>query len=116
MFHIYFKQVMDERLIKGAELANVLGCSHNNISKIRNGKTNPGIDRFWEILMAMEKLSPGSIRHFGELIAERPISFDGLIESMDNEQLSEILLKVSQALKQKRENNAKNEKQFLSAS
>jgi transcriptional regulator with XRE-family HTH domain len=115
MFHIYLKQVMDERLIKGAELANLLGCSHNNISRIRSGKTCPSIDRFWEILIALEKISPGSIRHFGELIAERPVPFVDLIESMDNEQLSEVLLKVSQALKQKRENNAKNEKQFLTA-
>jgi transcriptional regulator with XRE-family HTH domain len=115
MFHIYLKEVMDSRSIKGADLASVLGCSRNNISEIRSGKTNPSIDRFWEILMVMEKLSPGSMRHFADLMAERAVSFVDLIEEMDNEQLSEILLKVSKALKQKRETNAKVEP-FLTAS
>ena len=101
MFHIYLKEVMDSRSIKGADLASALGCSRNNISEIRSGKTNPSIDRFWEILMVMEKLSPGSMRHFADLMAERAVSF--------------VDLKVSKALKQKRENNAKVEP-FLTAS
>jgi transcriptional regulator with XRE-family HTH domain len=113
MLHIYFKQTMDHFGVQGTELAEAFGCSRNHISEIRTGKVNPGIDRFWKLLETMDKLAPGSKKYFASLMTN---DISDTIESMDNEQLSEILFKVSQALKQKRESHAKKVEQFLTAS
>ena len=116
MFHIFFKRTMDDLGVSGIELAKAHGCSRKYLSEIRQGKCSPPINSFYELLETMEKLRPGAKLYFADLIAERAVSFSQLIESMDNEQLSEILFKVSQALKQKRESHAKKVEQFLTAS
>lgn len=115
MFHIFFKRTMDDLGVSGIELAEAHGCSRKYLSGIRQGKCSPPISSFYELLETMERLRPGAKLYFADLIAERAVSFSESIELMDNEQLSEILLKVSKALKQKREKNAKVEP-FLTAS
>jgi DNA-binding Xre family transcriptional regulator len=69
MLHQYFKQTMDTLGIKGKALAKKAGCSSNNISEIRNGKVNPPINRFWELVELCEELAPGFRKEFARKVA-----------------------------------------------
>ncbi len=115
MLHIYFKQTMDHYGIKGSELAEAMGCSRNNISEIRTGKTKPQIDRFWELIETMDKLAPGAKRYFSNLIdgnnttfllKDRVDSLDTaeLVAAMDDEQLSKLMFAVAVRLGNKKNN------------
>lgn len=108
MLHIYFRQTMDHFGIKGSELAEAMGCSRNNISEIRQGKTKPHIDRFWEIIETMDSLSPGAKSYFSNLIAAdqknsgenvyQALDLEKLIAVMNDEQLSRLMLAVAARL------------------
>ena len=115
MLHIYFKQTMDHYGIKGSELAEAMGCSRNNISEIRTGKTKPQIDRFWELIETIEQLAPGAKRYFSNLISENNTTFllkdtvdnldtAELVAAMDDEQLSKLMFAVAVRLGNKKNN------------
>ena len=115
MLHIYFKQTMDHYGIKGSELAEAMGCSRNNISEIRTGKTKPQIDRFWELIETMDKLAPGAKHYFSNLIDGNNTTFllkdtvdnldtAELVAAMDDEQLSKLMFAVAVRLGNKKNN------------
>ncbi len=115
MLHIYFKQTMDHYGIKGSELAEAMGCSRNNISEIRTGKTKPQIDRFWELIEMLDKLAPGAKLYFSNLINGNNTTFllkdsvnsidtTELVAAMDDEQLSKLMFAVAVRLGNKKNN------------
>ena len=115
MLHIYFKQTMDHYGIKGSELAEAMGCSRNNISEIRTGKTKPPIDRFWELIETMDKLAPGAKRYFSNLMGGNnptclpkdtinSIDTGELVAAMNDEQLSKLMFAVAVRLGNKKNN------------
>jgi transcriptional regulator with XRE-family HTH domain len=121
MLHAYFKQTMDRFGVRNLDLAEAFGCSRNHISEIRNGKCNPPINRFWELVETMDKLAPGSKQYFASLIAGYDRSFtrapQEMIESMDNNQLSAMLFLIAEALRKNRENtDVKIDAQLLTVS
>lgn len=59
MLSNFFRETMDYFGIKGKDLAELAGCSYNNISEIRHGKSFPAINRFWELVEICEELAPG---------------------------------------------------------
>jgi transcriptional regulator with XRE-family HTH domain len=59
MLNNFFRETMDSFGIKGKDLAQLAGCSYNNISEIRHGKSFPPINRFWELVEMCEQLAPG---------------------------------------------------------
>lgn len=59
MLNNFFRETMDSFGIKGKDLAQRAGCSYNNISEIRHGKSFPPINRFWELVEICEELAPG---------------------------------------------------------
>jgi len=69
MLNDYFRETMDAFNIKGAQLARRAGCSHNNISEIRNGKVSPPISRFWELIEMCEEIAPGFKGEFGRRVS-----------------------------------------------
>ena len=98
MINFYFKQTMDYFGIRGSVLANRLGCSRNNISEIRNGKSFPPINRFWEIVEVCEELAPGFRQELARRIAEnRTLDYDDL----DDNQLAEQLYQISKVWKRR---------------
>lgn len=67
-----FNSLLDRTLsyfgIKNKDLAEVLMCSDDYISKIRRGKRNPRLGNFWELLQAMDYVCPKSLEHYGFLL------------------------------------------------
>lgn len=100
MWHIYFKQTMDRLGIKGSTLADAAGCSRNNISEIRTGKTNPSINRFWELVEICENIVPGFKNELGRRISvDRASSF---YKGMDEDELADHLVAIGNAWKGRR--------------
>ncbi len=106
MLNEYFKQTMDHFGVKGTRLAKELGCGQAYISDIRRGKTNPPINRFWQILETMEKLAPGAKRYFGNLVAgndsdyfleavAQSIEPAEMVELMSNDQLAKLMFAIA---------------------
>ncbi len=94
MLNEYFKQTMDHFGVKGTRLAKELGCGQAYISDIRRGKTNPPINRFWQILETMEKLAPGARRYFGNLVAGNDTTYF-VEEIIDNVEAAEMVKLMS---------------------
>ncbi|MDJ0716473.1 MAG: helix-turn-helix transcriptional regulator [Prochloraceae cyanobacterium] len=69
MINELLKQVQDNRKIKSKDLAQRLKISEKHISKFRTGKTNFSSDLLWQLIVAMEQISPGAMKDFGMLIA-----------------------------------------------
>ena len=126
MLHIYFKQTMDHYGIKGSELAEAMGCSRNNISEIRTGKTKPQIDRFWELIETIEQLAPGAKCYFSNLISENNTTFllkdkvnsidtNELVAAMNDEQLSKLMFAVAARLGNKKNNKQIDKREELAA-
>ena len=117
MLNQYFKQTMDHFGVKGTRLAEEFGCGQSYISDIRRGKTNPPINRFWQIIEAMEKLAPGTRRYFGNLVAGNDTDYfleavaqsiepAELVELMSNEQLAKLMFAVAARLGKQLQNKA----------
>ena len=120
MLNQYFKQTMDHFGVKGTRLAKELGCGQAYISDIRRGKTNPPINRFWQIIEAMEKLAPGTRRYFGNLVAGNDTDYfleavaqsiepAELVELMSNEQLAKLMFAVAARLGKQLQNKKNTE-------
>ena len=60
-----FKQTQDEHGIANKELATVAGISSKHLCEFRNGKTNITLELLWQLVEAMDRLSPGARRDFG---------------------------------------------------
>ena len=121
MLNQYFKQTMDHFGVKGTRLAEEFGCGQSYISDIRRGKTNPPINRFWQIIETMEKLAPGAKRYFGNLVAGNDTTYflesvaqtiepAEMVELMGNLQLSKFLFALAAKLG-KQQQNKKNTEQ-----
>ncbi len=109
MFNQYFKDTMDHFGIKGTELSKHFGCGRAYISDIRNGKCNPPIDRFWELITAIDELAPGAKKYFGNLMAGNHDDFlledlaanvepSQLVAAMSNEQLSKLTMAIAKRI------------------
>jgi len=119
MLHKYFKQTMDHFGVKGSELADSFGCSRNHISEIRTGKCSPSISRFWELIETVEKLAPGAKKYFANLLAGsdlKTVDLQALVENMNNDELSDILFVIVEAMKDNRSNKMLESQRDLIAS
>lgn len=126
MLNQYFKQTMDYYGVKGTELSDAFGCGRGYISDIRNGKCNPPIDRFWELIETLDKLAPGAKKYFGNSIAQNNADFfiedlvnsidpADLIRAMDDGQLSKLMFAVAARLGNKKYNKQTNKNDQLAA-
>lgn len=97
---------MDRFGVKGTKLSEHFGCGRGYISDIRMGKCNPPLDRFWELVIAMDELAPGAKRYFGSLIVGKDddysiedialsISPNELVDKMNHEQLSQLTMAIA---------------------
>ena len=128
MLNYYFKKTMDDLKIKGKTLSEAFGRGTGYISDIRNGKCNPPIDRFWELIDAMEALKPGAKEYFASLIAKdcrsdkelENFDPDKIIDLIDEEQLSQLMFAVAKKLgaraKTKQQKKANKNEDLLLAS
>ncbi len=103
MLNKYFKETMDHLGIQGAALAEAVGCSRTNISQIRNGRVNPPIDKFWDLVEACESLCPGFRREFGiKVSGSLFVDADTAVSSADSQDLSKILFAIANKLEKER--------------
>ncbi|MEL4897485.1 helix-turn-helix domain-containing protein [Crocosphaera sp. Alani8] len=70
MFRQTFKKVKTKRGITGKALSQITGISENHISEFLNGKRDVTTEKLWEMIMGLEKLSPGSKQDFAEFIGD----------------------------------------------
>ena len=108
-----FKQTMDYMGVRGSDLAELAGCSRNNISEIRNGKVNPPIDKFWSLIENCERLAPGFKREFGKRLAgmnrKKVFSPEEFLDTLDSSQVAALTLALGRWIDH---NLSKEEKDF----
>ena len=106
MLNEYFKETMDRFGVKGTKLSEHFGCGRDYISNVRTGRCQPPLDRFWDLVIAMDELAPGAKHYFGNLIAENygqisvedialSIEPNELVALMDHEQLSQLTMAIA---------------------
>lgn len=100
MIHQYFDQALKRHGISGKRLSDVTGISQAHISEFRNGKTNPPCDTFMRLLDGADQIEPGTKQYFCQLLAGR--SFDTVIDTMDSQQLAQLLIAIADKLQSKR--------------
>ena len=83
-FSTAFKETMEQLGLTSKQLAEYSGRSRNNISEIRLGKVNTGIQDFAVLLSQCETLKPGFLATFASKIAPNqsfnPINWNATIE------------------------------------
>jgi DNA-binding Xre family transcriptional regulator len=69
MIYKFFKETQDEHRIKSKDLAAAVNITNKHLSEFRQGKANITLDLLWQLVEALDELSPGARRDFGLRIA-----------------------------------------------
>lgn len=100
MIHQFFDQTLKRYSITGKRLSDMTGISQAHISEFRNGKTNPPCDTFMRLLDGADQIEPGAKQYFCQLLAGK--SFETVIDTMDGQQLAQLLIAIADKLQSKR--------------
>lgn len=74
MFREYFKEIQTKRRIKNRILAKAVKMSESHFSRFCSGKIDLSINKFWKLLLELDKVSPGAKEEFASKIAK--VKFD----------------------------------------
>jgi transcriptional regulator with XRE-family HTH domain len=95
VFNDAFRFAMSATQLKNLELCETSGKSQAWLSNLRNGKGNPGIQDFMELVMLCEQLRPGFFEIFTrKLIGESrrlTVSPEELVNSLDSSELGALM-------------------------
>ena len=95
IFNEAFRFAMSATQLKNLELCETSGKSQAWLSNLRNGKGNPGIHDFMELVMLCEQLRPGFFEVFSrKLIGESrrlTVSPEELVNSLDSSELGALM-------------------------
>jgi len=98
-FSAAFQETMDQLGLSSKQLAESSGRSRNNISEIRKGKVNTGIQDFAELLSLCESLKPGFIATFARKLTPsqslHPINWAATIDRVSEQDAVLILGAIS---------------------
>ncbi|MGK7881113.1 MAG: hypothetical protein AB4060_13565 [Crocosphaera sp.] len=90
-----FRFAMTATQLKNLELCEATGRSQAWMSNLRNGKGNPGIRDFMELVMLCEEMRPGFFEIFArKLIGESrrlTVSPEELVNSLDSSELGALM-------------------------
>lgn len=86
--------------ITGSRLHEVTGISTSHISEFLNYRRDVTTSVFDRLISGMEELEPGALQFYTEEIRGKKFRFsnnslNALIDSMDNEQISELMLTIA---------------------
>lgn len=102
MINKFFKEVQDECGVQNKELVRTVKISPKHLSEFRSGTTNLNTGLLWELIIAMDRISPGAKQAFGLKIASRRIfrekeriDWSELIENASAEDMEQILLAMA---------------------
>lgn len=95
------KRTQDYFGIKGNHLAEVAGISPQHWSEYRRGKADIVSSKVWEVLIAMETINPGALKHFCSLLINSSSVDDDLkrfIQNADDEDLEEAFKLIGEKM------------------
>lgn len=94
-FNEAFRFAMSATQMKNLDLCKVTGKSQVWLSNLRNGKGNPGIQDFMEVILLCEEMRPGFFDIFTrKLIGESrrlTVSPEELVNSLDSSELGALM-------------------------
>ncbi len=95
LFNQAFRFAMSATRLKNLELCEASGKSQAWVSNLRNGKGNPSIHDFLDVVMLCEQLRPGFFEVFArKLIGESrrlTVSPEELVNSLDSSELGALM-------------------------
>lgn len=95
IFNEAFRFAMSATQLKNLELCEASGKNAASISNLRNGKGNPSIHDFLELVILCEQLRPGFFEVFArKLIGESrrlTVSPEELVNSLDSSELGALM-------------------------
>lgn len=95
IFNQAFRFAMSATQLKNLELCEASGKSQAWVSNLRNGKGNPSIHDFIDVVMLCEELRPGFFEVFArKLIGESrrlTVSPEELVNSLDSSELGALM-------------------------
>lgn len=97
MFREKFIEVQESRRITGKAISEISGVSTNHIAQFRKGNRDVTSETLWQLIQAMEKISPGAKLEFCQRLAG-----EDFFSEIGNEQLSKILFAIARILEQRR--------------
>lgn len=82
--------------IKGSKLCEISGVSAKHISEYSNCKRDVSSEILDKLIQGMENLEPGAKRYYCQLLyGKRSFSPEEIVKSMDNEELSELMMAIA---------------------
>ncbi|MGK7897396.1 MAG: helix-turn-helix domain-containing protein [Xenococcus sp. (in: cyanobacteria)] len=82
--------------VKGNALHEVTGVSADHISKYSTGKRDVSSEVLDKLIEGMEILQPGAKKYYCQLLyGKRSISPEEIVEGMDNEELSQLMMAIA---------------------
>lgn len=100
--------------ITGMVLHEITGISRNHISEFINNKRDMRTDLLDRLVQAMDELEPGALQFYTDELRGKKckVTMDNpkaLIDSMDNNQISELMFAIAAKMGNKVENQFENE-------
>ncbi|MFW6264165.1 MAG: helix-turn-helix domain-containing protein [Cyanobacteriota bacterium] len=99
MFRQVFIETQESRRITGKSLSDLSGISANHIAQFRRGNRDMTSEMLWQLVEAMDKISPGARVEFCQRLAGQSVAD---INQMNSEQLSSVLFAVANTLQSRR--------------
>ena len=97
-----FNETLKAYKITASDLCREVGLSTSALSNFRNGKKNLTTETFHKLLLAMDKVAPGSRRHFCTLLAgEDLVELKSQFELMTVAQIADLIIEATDCLAQR---------------
>lgn len=97
MFRQAFVEVQESRRITGKVISEISGVSTNHIAQFRKGHRDVTSNTLWQLVEAMEKVSPGAKLEFCQCLAG-----EDFLSEIGNSNLSEVLFTIAKTLENRR--------------
>lgn len=114
MFHQYIRQILRDRSLKSKDLALAIDVTPKHFSQFCNGSANISTKKLWQLICALEELSPGAKRDFCLRLADlssdrKSLDWNKLIADANLDDLLEVSKSFTKRLGQlKQEYEPKN--------
>ncbi len=97
-----FNDTLKRYNISGKALAQVAGVSESLVSQFRWGKKGITDEMLDNLLLAIQKMAPGSRRYFCSLVAGEPIEtagWENVLSEISAEEIPELLMAIARCWK-----------------
>lgn len=96
-----FNETLKAYKITASDLCREVGLSTSALSNFRNGKKNLTTETFHKLLLAMDKVAPGSRRYFCTLLAGEDLEEINQFDLMTVNQIADLIIEATDCLAQR---------------